>query len=80
MREMKKDKYTAKDEREWGMDKGRLERRNEMRKRCLRHWRGEEQRQGWSVSDRDQCGVKGRNRKKSRKYNQWKKLARQEEN
>lgn len=43
MRKMKKVNVQAKGKGGWGTDKGRLERRNEMRKRCLKLWKGEKQ-------------------------------------
>lgn len=77
MRKMKRMNIQAKDESEEGIKEPERkkwnenevptaleERRAKVRLKC--------------ASDRDQCGVKGKNRKKSRKYNPWKKLARQE--
>lgn len=64
-----------------GVDKGKLREEIEMRKRCLEHWKGEEllQTRLECESDRDQCGVKGKNRKKEQKIQPVKKLARQKE-
>lgn len=42
-----------------------------MRKRCLKYWKAEALKTRLKrESDRDQCGGKGKNRKKSRKQNQ----------
>lgn len=75
MRKMEKINILAKDERHWGADKGKLREEIEMRKRCLKHWKGEELQTRLDCEiDRDQCGVKGKNRKKEQKIQPVKKL------